>query len=58
MIVEMIAAEIGEAAGRDAHAVEAMLVEAVRGRFDREMGHAFARELDQASDAARPDRAW
>ena len=45
MIVEMVAAEIGEGAGRDAHAVEAMLVEPVRGGLHREMRHAFAGEL-------------
>ncbi len=45
VIVEMIAAEIGEAAGRDAHAVEPVLVEAVRGRLDREMRHAVAGEF-------------
>ena len=43
MIVEMVAAEIGEGAGRDPHAVEAALVEAVRRRLHGEMGHAFAR---------------
>ena len=47
MIVEMIAAEVGEAAGRDAHAVEPMLVEPVRGGLDREMRDAFAGELIQ-----------
>ena len=45
MIVEMVAADIGEAAGRDAHAVEPVLVEAVRGRFHRQMRHALAGEL-------------
>ena len=57
MIVEMVAREIGEAAGRDAHAVEPVLVEAVRGGFQRQMGHALARQLRRACDAARPDRA-
>ena len=33
MIIEMIARQIGEGAGRDAHAVEPVLVEAVRGCF-------------------------
>jgi hypothetical protein len=41
----MIAAEIGEAAGRNAHAVEAALIESMRGGFNGEMRHAFAREL-------------
>src|SRR5262245_64143179 len=41
----MVAAEIGETAGRHAHAVEATLIEPVRGGFYGEMRHAFAREL-------------
>src|SRR5262249_13397952 len=45
VIVEMVAAEIGETAGRHAHAIEATLIEPVRGGFDGEMRHAFAREL-------------
>ncbi len=47
MIIEMIAAQIGEAARRDTHAVEPMLVEAVRRRLDREMSDAFARQFRQ-----------
>src|SRR5262245_16836900 len=45
VIIEMVAAEIGEAAGRHAHAVEAALIESMRGRFDGEMRHAFTHEL-------------
>jgi len=41
----MIAADIGEAARRDPHAIEPVLVEAVRGGLDGEVGHAFTREL-------------
>ena len=41
----MVARKIGEGAGRDAHAVEPMLVEAVRGGFERQMRDAFARQL-------------
>ena len=37
VIVEMVAREIGEGRRREAHAVEPVLVEAVRGRFQREM---------------------
>ena len=49
MIIEMIARDVGEAAGRDAQAVEPVLIEAVRGRFDREMGDAVAGErVDRA----------
>ncbi len=44
MIVEMIARQIGEGAGGDAHAVEPVLVEAVRGGFEREMRDALARQ--------------
>jgi hypothetical protein len=44
MIVQMITAEIGEAAGRHAHTVEPMLIEPVRGRFHRQMGDAFVGE--------------
>ena len=44
MIVEMIARQIGEGRRRDAHAVEPVLIEAVRGRFDRKMRDAFAGE--------------
>ena len=41
----MIARQIGEGTGGDAHAVEPVLVEAVRGGLEREMRDAFAREL-------------
>ena len=41
----MVAREIGEAAGGDAHAIEAILVEAVRGRLEGEMRDAVARDL-------------
>ncbi len=42
MIIEMIAGDIGEAAGRDAQTVEPRLIEAMRRGFDGEMRHAFA----------------
>ena len=45
MIIEMIARQIGEGAGGDAHAVEPMLVEAVRRSFQRQMGDALAGQL-------------
>ncbi len=45
MIVEMIAREIRESAGRDSNTIEAALVEAVRRGFEREMRDALAREL-------------
>ncbi len=57
MIVEMVAAEIGEGAGRDTHAVESALIEPVRGGFDGEMRHALAGEFVRASGAAPPDPA-
>ena len=47
MIVEVVAAEIGEGRRLEPHAVEPMLVEAVRGRFEREVRHALGRELGQ-----------
>ena len=40
MIIHVVARQIGEAAGGDAHAVEPELVEPVRGRFERQMGDA------------------
>ena len=40
----MIAGDVGEAAGRDAQAVEPELIEAVRRRFDGKMGDAVAGE--------------
>ena len=49
VIVEMVARQIGEGAGREAHAVEPVLVEAVRGGFQREMGDAAAGELVERS---------
>ena len=58
MIIEMIAREIREGAGGDAHAVEPVLVEAVRGGFEREMRDAFAGQANRACGAVRPDRAW
>ena len=45
MVVEMVARQVGEAAGREPHAVEPVLVEPVRRGFEREMGDALAREL-------------
>ena len=44
MIVEMIAGDVGEAARRDAQAVEPELIEAVRRCFDGKMGDAVAGE--------------
>ncbi len=40
----MVARQIGEGAGRNAHAVETMLVEPVRGGFQREMADALSRQ--------------
>src|SRR5262249_33432024 len=45
VIIEMIAPEIGEAAGAHVHAVETALIESMRGGFDGEMRPTFAREL-------------
>src|SRR5262245_58402972 len=56
MIIEMIAAEIRKAAGRDTHAVETALIEPMRRRFDRKVRHAFAGELIEA--AVQCNRVW
>ena len=45
VIIHVIAREIGEAAGGDAHAVEPELVEPVRGRLEGQMRDAVARDL-------------
>ena len=45
MIIHVVARQIGEAAGLDAHAVETILVEPVRGGLERQMGDAVARDL-------------
>ncbi len=47
MIVHVIARQIGERAGVDAHTIQPVLVEAVRGRLERQMRHAFAGDLVQ-----------
>ena len=44
VVVEVIAAEIGEACGFELHAIEAELVEAVGGGFEGEMRDAFVGE--------------
>ena len=57
----MIARQIGEAAGRDPHTVEPVLVEAVRRRLDGEMGDAlvgqFGQRLVQRDRVGRGERA-
>src|SRR5581483_11870011 len=45
MIIHVVAREIGEAGRRDAHAIEAILIESVRGRLEGEMRDAVARDL-------------
>jgi hypothetical protein len=57
VIIEMIAAEIGERARGHAHAVERTLIEPVRGSFHREMGDLFARELVERAMQPPPDPA-
>ena len=44
MIIEMVAGDVGEAARRNAQAVEPELIEAVRRGFDGKMGDAVASE--------------
>jgi hypothetical protein len=45
MVIHVVAREIGEAAGRHAHAVEAILVEPVRGGLEGKMRDTLARDL-------------
>ena len=47
MIIHMVASDVGEAAGRDHHAVEPVLVQPVARRFDGEMLHAITLQLGQ-----------
>ena len=47
VVVEVVAAEVGEARGREVHAVEAALVEAVARRFHGGVGDALVGELGQ-----------
>src|SRR6202167_6124766 len=42
MIIEVIAGDVGERPRRNAQAIEAVLVEPVRGRLDREMRNAVS----------------
>ncbi len=53
----MIAAEIGEGAGGDVHAIQAKLIKPVAGRFQREMVDAVLLQLrQQAMDLDRIGR--
>ncbi len=52
MVVEVVARQIGEGAGREAQPVEPVLVEAVRGGFDREVRDAVAGEPVEGLGAA------
>src|SRR5581483_3530801 len=45
MVIHVIAREVGEGAGLDAHAIEPELIEPVRGGFERQMRDALARDL-------------
>ena len=45
MIIHVVARQVGEGAGGDAHAVEAVLIEAVRGGFEGKMRDALAGDL-------------
>ena len=45
MVIHVVAGEIGEAAGGDAHAVEPILIEPVRGSLERKMRDAIARDF-------------
>ena len=48
VIVEVIAAEVGEGCSLQPHAVEPVLVEAVRGRLEGQVRDALARQLGQS----------
>src|SRR3974390_827574 len=57
MVIEMIARKVREGTGGDTHAVEAILIEAVRGRLEREMGDAFScKFIERAVHFARMGR--
>ncbi len=45
MIIHVVARQVGEAAGRDAHAVEPILVEPMRGGLEGQMRDAVARDF-------------
>ncbi len=47
MIIEVVASKIGEGGGLEAHAVEAVLVEAVGGRLEGKVGDALDRQLGE-----------
>ncbi len=42
MVIHVVARQVGESAGTDAHAIQAILIEPVRRRLEREMGDAVA----------------
>lgn len=54
VIIQMVAAQIGEARGRDADTVEPVLIEAVRRRLHRQMRNALVGEFRQC--LVQPDR--
>src|SRR4051794_23387280 len=47
VVIEMVAGDVGEPTGRDPHAVETVLIEAVRRGFEREMRHSLLGETMQ-----------
>ena len=57
MVIEMVATEIGECAGRHAQAVEPMLIEPMRRSLDRKMSRRLHPRAHPESGAARPGRA-
>ena len=58
VIVHVVAGQIGESAGGEPHAIEPLLVEAMRGGFDREVGDALSRQAGREARAARSGPAW
>ena len=58
VIVEVVAAEVGEGRGLQSDAIEPELVEAVRGRLERQVRDALLAPAPTACGAGRRDRAW
>ena len=58
VIVEMLVGQVGKAGGREAKAIEAVLIQPVARRLDRKMGNALARQSARDPHAAARDQAW
>ncbi len=58
VIVQVVLGEVGEAGGRQAHAVQAPLVDAVRRGLDRQVGDALGGQTGPSSRRRRRRPAW